>query len=141
MNITQDVITDLLPVYFSGESSGDTRAIVDSFFREHPDFEKLAKRSIKVQLPAEATTPANGEIEVLRRVQRKIRRRGTLLGLAISLTLAPLSFTAISFGDQGTHIKWFMLRDKPQLACALLLASSVLWGVYAITRLTRRTAK
>jgi hypothetical protein len=130
MNITQDVVTDLLPVYFSGEASGDTRAIVDSFFREHPDFEKLARRSIKVHLPADTASPANGEIEVLRRVQRKIRRRGTLLGLAISLTLAPLSFTAISFGDQGTHLNWFMLRDRPQLAFLFMGAAAILWIVY-----------
>ena len=141
MNITQDVITDLLPAYFSGEASSDTRALVDSFFREHPDFEKLARRSVKVQLPVSSATATNGEKEVLRRVRRKIRRHGTLLGLAIALTLAPLSFTAIAFGDQGTHIKWFMPRDYPKGALILAAAAAVLWIVYFTRRGLRQAMK
>jgi hypothetical protein len=140
MNITQEVITDLLPVYFSGEASSDTRALVDSFFREHPDFEKLARRSVKVQLPVQSTA-TNGEVEVLRRVRRKIRRHGTLLGLAIFLTLAPLSFTAISFGDQGTHLKWFMPRDYPKGALIVGAVALVLWIAYFTRRGLRQAVK
>ena len=137
MSITQDVITDLLPLYFSGEASGDTRALVDSFFREHPDFEKLARKSVKVQLPVQPLPAANGEKEILGRVRRRLRRRASLLGLAISLTLAPLSLTAISFGSGGTHIKWFMPRDFPNGALALAAAAVVVWTVLLWRRVAR----
>lgn len=140
MNITQEVITDLLPVYFSGEASSDTHALVDSFFREHPDFEKLARRSVKVQLPVAPAPATNGEKEVLRRVRQKIRRRGTLLGLAISLTFAPLT-TAISFGDQGTHLKWFMPRDYPKGALILGAVALVLWIAYFAKRGLKQAMK
>ena len=43
MKITRDVVTDLLPLYESGEASPDTRALVEAYFRPDPDFEQLAK--------------------------------------------------------------------------------------------------
>ena len=137
MSITQDVITDLLPLYFSGEASGDTRALVDSFFREHPDFEKLARKSVKVQIPVQTATAASGEKEVLGRVRRRLRRRSSLLGFAIALTLAPLSFTAISFGSGGTHLAWFMPRDFPAGALFFVMAAVVLWTVLLWRRIAR----
>jgi len=136
MNITQDVITDLLPVYFSGEASGDTRALVDTFFHDHPDFEKLARRSVKVQLP-DPVAPANGEKEILRRVQRRLRRRASLLGFAIALTLAPFSFGAITFGHGETHLTWFMPRDFPSLAIAFATAAVLVWTIYLWRRLMK----
>ena len=141
MSVTQDVITDLLPVYFSGEASPDTRSLVESFFRDHPDFEKLARKSVKVVLPTQRSVAASGESEVLRRVQRKVRRRGSLLGFAIALTLAPLSFTAVSFGGEGTHLKWFMPRDRPELAVGLLVVAASVWLIYGLTRLSRSTTR
>ena len=32
MNVTREVIFDLLPVYFAGDASADTRALVEDFF-------------------------------------------------------------------------------------------------------------
>ena len=43
MNITQEVVTDLLPVYFSDEASSDTKSLVEEYFRENPDFERMAR--------------------------------------------------------------------------------------------------
>ena len=43
MNITQGVVNDLLPVYFSGEASNDTRSLVEDYFRENPEFERMAR--------------------------------------------------------------------------------------------------
>ena len=44
MNITRDVILDLLPAYFAGEVSADTRAVVEEFFAADPDFRRMAER-------------------------------------------------------------------------------------------------
>jgi heme/copper-type cytochrome/quinol oxidase subunit 4 len=43
MNVTRDVMNDLLPLYFSGEASADTRVLVEEYFREHPEFEREAR--------------------------------------------------------------------------------------------------
>ena len=38
MNITNDVITDLLPLYLAGEASPGTRQLLEDYLREHPEF-------------------------------------------------------------------------------------------------------
>ena len=43
MNVTREVVTDLLPIYFSGEASGDTKVLVEDYFRQDPDFERIAR--------------------------------------------------------------------------------------------------
>ena len=43
MSVTRDVVTDLLPVYFSGEASADTRALVEEYFRGNPEFERMSR--------------------------------------------------------------------------------------------------
>ena len=43
MKLEREVIIDLLPAYFSGEASAATRALVEDYFRENPDFEKSAR--------------------------------------------------------------------------------------------------
>jgi hypothetical protein len=43
MKLEREVIVDLLPAYFSGEASAATRALVEEYFRENPDFEKSAR--------------------------------------------------------------------------------------------------
>jgi len=45
MNVTRDVMTDLLPVYFSGEASEDTKRLVEEYFRANPDFERIARKA------------------------------------------------------------------------------------------------
>ena len=51
MNINKDVITDLLPLYFSEECSAGTKQLVEEYFESNPDFEKWAKRLNKNPLP------------------------------------------------------------------------------------------
>ena len=36
MNITRDVINDLLPVYLAGDASADTRALLEDYLRRDP---------------------------------------------------------------------------------------------------------
>lgn len=43
MKVTRDVITDLLPAYYAKEASADSRALVDEFFAQDPEFARLAK--------------------------------------------------------------------------------------------------
>jgi len=45
MKITRDVIIDLLPLYFSGEASTDTKDLVETYFDQNPDFAEEAKKS------------------------------------------------------------------------------------------------
>jgi predicted anti-sigma-YlaC factor YlaD len=133
MNITQDVITDLLPAYLSGEASADTQALVDEFQREHPQFAAVvqaARRGLGEPLPADQRPLAPDlEREAVRRTRAVISRQRWMMALAIVLTLMPLSFT---IGADGIR---FLLRDEPRTAL-FLLPASCLWFVYL--RMQRR---
>src|SRR5215470_10498470 len=59
MNVTQEVVTDLLPIYFSGEASGATKIFVEDYFRQDPDFERLAHPSRPAQKRRNATWRAS----------------------------------------------------------------------------------
>jgi cation transport ATPase len=43
MKVDREVIIDLLPVYFSGEASAATQALVEGCFREDPELERIAR--------------------------------------------------------------------------------------------------
>jgi anti-sigma factor RsiW len=44
MKVTRDVIYDLLPSYFAGDASHDTRALVEAYFETDPEFARMASR-------------------------------------------------------------------------------------------------
>ena len=44
MKVTREVIYDLLPSYFAGDASHDTRALVEAYFETDPEFARMASR-------------------------------------------------------------------------------------------------
>ena len=44
MKVTRDVIYDLLPAYFAGEVSGDSRALVEEFLETDVELRRMAER-------------------------------------------------------------------------------------------------
>ena len=60
MNITREVVTDLLPIYFSGEASGDTKVLVEEYFRQDPDFERMARSAATPLETLRAAAPSHG---------------------------------------------------------------------------------
>ena len=44
MKVTRDVIYDLLPMYFAGDTSEDTRSLIEEFFAGDPEFGRMAER-------------------------------------------------------------------------------------------------
>lgn len=134
MKVTRDVITDLLPLYFSGEASEDTRALVGEFFRQDPEFEELARAQSHLGILETHHSMDNQEKETLMRIKKILRLRSILFGVALFCTLSPFFF---SFGnDEG--LQWWMLRDAPQFAAALGIAAVIVWTAYAWTFRTLR---
>ncbi|HKW00109.1 MAG TPA: hypothetical protein VJN96_09800 [Vicinamibacterales bacterium] len=127
MTITQDVITDLLPAYLSGEASADTKAIVDEFLSGHPQFATVvqaARRGLG-EAPRFDQRPLAPDVEreAVSRTRAVIRRQRRILAFAIVLTLMPLSF---SFSAEGVH---FLLSDEP-LAAVMWMPAAFLWFTY-----------
>jgi hypothetical protein len=139
MNVTRDVIRDLLPVYFSGDASTDTVALIEECLRQDPELAhevEVQRREFasQQQLLAPASTLAPGhELETLRRTRAAIQRQKWLLAIALVLTLFPFS---CEVSDAG--LVFLLLRDRPVLGVASWLGAAILWVQYA--RIRRRVA-
>lgn len=87
MKVTRDVIYDLLPGYFSGEISPDTRALVDEFLQQDPEFSKMLER-FRAVFRAAPPAVARGEQEVFHRVRGHLQKRSELRGYVFAFGLA-----------------------------------------------------
>lgn len=130
MNITNDVITDLLPLYLAGEASPGTRLLLEEYLREHPEFaatvRAAADRSAALLHAAGTSAPLpDHEKATLERVRRFNHRRTVLLALAIGMLL-----TTFAFSFDGDGIRWFMLRDNPVQALLFLVTGFACSLVY-----------
>jgi anti-sigma factor RsiW len=137
MNVTRDIIMDLLPVYVSGEASADTRRLVEEFLEEDPDLGRLATsldlRTDPFPKP-DLDLPAGLERRALERTRSLLRQRAWILATALLCTLLPFSMAYI-----GDHIAFLMFRDIPASRLLWLVAAG-LWLYYvSLRRATRHT--
>ena len=58
MKVTRDVIYDLLPSYFAGDASDDTRALVEAYFETDPEFGRMATRFQSLIAERQRTAPS-----------------------------------------------------------------------------------
>jgi hypothetical protein len=90
MQIERGIIVDLLPAYFSGESSPATRTLVESYFRENPDFEKFARSAggalESLRVPAPRLDPEKEKL-ALERARMVTETRSSFFWLAVISTL------------------------------------------------------
>jgi hypothetical protein len=120
MELHENVILDLLPAVRGGHASAESRALVEDYLASHP---KLAAAA------ALMPTPDPGlELRALERTRRELGRSGWLKGVAIFITLLPLTFIV---DDQGAR---FLLADHPLLMAGAFVAAAGLWARYAMQR-------
>lgn len=124
MKLSRDVITDLLPLYSAGEASADTRALIEEFFRDNPDFARRAKSGGSGQFAGAPAPQSELEMRTLARTKRQLRLRSLLLAFSIFFTLSPFSF---SFDNNG--FAWVYARQPQQIA-ALLVFAAAGWAGY-----------
>jgi hypothetical protein len=138
MNVTREVVKDLLPIYLAGEASGDTKALVEEYFRQDPDFERVARTVAAPLETLRAAAPIAASPERKKRdlesVLWGLRRRTWLFGVSLFLTLSPLSLD-FTHG----HIVSLVLRQSPWHAAYDWSLAAVLWFLY-FRRLPLRTA-
>ncbi len=137
MNVTREVMTDLLPVYFSGEASEDTKQLVELYFRENPDFERIARSAAIPLEQLRRTAPVAAEAEREKRdlqwARREFLRRRVVFGVALLFTCAPLMTV---FGN-GRVVWTAFLNDRWLLALFWCVAG-LFWFQY-VARQSRRT--
>ena len=139
MNVTREVVTDLLPIYFSGEASGDTKVLVEDYFRQDPDFERIARSAATPLETLRAATPIAADPEKEKRdlesVRWGLRRRQWLFAGSLFLTLFPLSYY---FTFTHGHLVSLTVRDALWNAAFHWSLAVVFWFLY-FARLRRRT--
>ncbi|HTU35582.1 MAG TPA: hypothetical protein VMF66_17390 [Candidatus Acidoferrum sp.] len=137
MNVTRDVITDLLPVYFSGEASEDTKQLVEGYFHEDPDFERIARRAATpletLRRAAPVSPDADKEKQDLQWARDEFVRRRLAFGVALLFTFAPLA----TIYREG-HLHW-PLEGNPWMLALVWSLGSLFWFYY-FARLSRRTS-
>jgi hypothetical protein len=126
MNVTKDVVFDLLPVYAAGEASPDTVKLVEEYLRGDPELARMAQELRAFPLPeVRGKLRPTHEKEALNRTRWLLRLRGWLIGIAWVLTVLPFSF---QFGEGGFHFLY--LEGPPVVALSLWLSAASFWAVY-----------
>ena len=103
MEITRDVILDLLPLYVADEVSVDTRALVERYLETDPELANIAEQSTAMALSEEVPIPLTkeDEMEAYEEAKRLIARRIAILAVVISfalVTLLAMVVLAVFFG-------------------------------------------
>ena len=100
MEITRNVILDLLPLYLAGEVSADTRALVEEYLETDPELAKVAKQSAAMELPGDIPIPLTkeDEMEAYRKTKRLMFLGTVILAvlIAAAMGLALLAFFLLS---------------------------------------------
>lgn len=141
MNVTREVILDLLPCYLAGEASPATRALVEEYLKQDSE---LAQR-IRLQWAeglkraAPSGLPPELELRSLKRTRRLLTLQKWLFGFALFFAAFGLS---IGFSTRNGHFQefHFLVRDYPALFGGALLFSVACWMTYFLIRRRIRTA-
>jgi anti-sigma factor RsiW len=122
MTVTRPVILDLWPAYASGEASQDTRALVDAFLRDDPEFARQLREDPLSQLDGPAPSP---DLEL--RALAKARRR---LGGFRSLLFLAIMFSCMAFGRIVSDTSFDV---SPRAFIAVASIAAAFWIAFFVT--------
>jgi hypothetical protein len=132
MKLEREVIVDLLPAYFSGEASAATRALVEDYFRQYPEFEKTARSAggplDGLKVPAASLDDAREKL-ALERARQVTETRSSFLWLAVCFTLMLLLFRF-----QNGKIVWILWDKSPQVGMVFAAMAGYFWLLYLYMR-------
>ena len=138
MDVTREVILDLIPLVLSGEASPASRALVDDYLKEHPD---LADR-VRI-LRAEGFAPTGSseltpdlELKSLRRTKRLLGLKMWLFGLGLALVSVGLSFRIDFRGGRVVESRFLLSEHPLELGIPLVIGLGFLIAYFVIRRRT-----
>jgi len=130
INITRDVIADLLPVYESGEASEDTRNLVREFLERDPEFARLIPKLERMRIGKEGVAPSPDlQMKSLIRTKRLMRQQTSVMAVAIFFTLAPFVFTI-----RNNRVDFLLIRDAPTVGGIWFALAAAMWIIYFMIR-------
>jgi anti-sigma factor RsiW len=129
MEVTRDVIGDLLPLYLAGEVSADTRALVEHYLSRNPDLARAVAAARALELPPTPAPAPTSEKTALDETRRLLKTRSSTLATAAFFTALPFAFTFDSSG-----VTFLLIRDEPVVGAAWLFTAAVLWAWHVYVR-------
>ena len=131
MNVTRDVVKDLLTVYLAGEATPDTRALVEDYLRTDAALarEVEAARGGTLGLPAPPPSAPAAEKQALDATRQLLKARTSTLVVAAVFTLLPLAFVF-----EESRLIFVVLRDAPVIALAWWATAAVMWICHVVVR-------
>jgi len=86
MDVTRDVVSDLWPLYRSGEASGETRGLVEAFLKADAPFATLLRESETLTVAARAVRLSpDAELRLLEEAQRRARFKLRIVAAAVGI--------------------------------------------------------
>ena len=129
MNISRDVVKDLIAVYLAGDASADTRALVESYLKTDPELAKDVETAGGAAFSLPPTRPPSAEKQTLEATQQQLKARTSTLAVAMIFTVLPLTFVV-----HGTTITFFLIRDAPVIGIAWWATAAIMWIWHAMIR-------
>jgi hypothetical protein len=123
--ITRDVISDLWPVYASGEATDDTKALVESFLADHPECAAEFESPVALPVPDAAMAP-DAEARALART-KQLMRGGRWLH-AVRLVALVLTVLAL--------VRFY--ADTLEIFVVRLGVAAIAWALFAVLVLRER---
>ena len=85
MEVTRDVILDLLPLYLDNDVSTDTRILVEEYLETDPELGAIAQRLAKTELSRDIPVPLTKEDEM--QAYKEAKRLMFIRTLVIAITI------------------------------------------------------
>ena len=143
MNIEQDVIIDLLPLYFDGTASQSSSELIERYFELHPQFAKSMqklhqqiKSNIEQDISESIPVPIDPEekLKTMQRTKLLLRMRGGLAIAGILSFILPLLFMV--FVKESDAAAW----AKYVVTGVLTVVMPAAWVSYAYIRYRMRSS-
>lgn len=101
MEITRNVILDLLPLYSANEVSADTRALVEKYLETDPELANVAKQMAGLESKREVPVPLSQDdkMKAYKTARRANLVRTIILAGAISILLLTIMLTFFFFSN------------------------------------------
>lgn len=142
MNVTRDVILDLLPLYVAGEASPATCVLVEDYLKGDPE---LAARARELKAEQGVSSPDLGPrqeiaMQSFRRTRRVLAWQRWLFAMGVAFTAISFSTTISFHGTQVTGVR-MLIFDKPLTMGAMLLIGLACFVAYYFLRRRHRTER
>ena len=129
MNISRDIIKDLVAVYLAGEASADTRALVEAHLKTDPELARDVEAARGASLDLPPTPMPTAEKQALEATRQLLKTRTSTLVVAMVFTVLPLTFAF-----DGTGMTFLLVRDAPVVAAAWWVTAAIMWACHAWVR-------